>query len=105
MDVRAEDFIPMINAHFLFRLVSRSAQYAKSHFDELTLAMHGDQLAVDVGGASFKVPAWGSWPSPIAVNSKSFTSAARAVSEDYVLFQYAAGKLEFGGRRLDAREI
>jgi hypothetical protein len=103
IQVPAEHLLPKMHVEFILRRAGRGR--ASAPFDELILSRGGSKFAIHGRRGMLAVPAWGTWPSPVAVNCDQFIKAARAAALPLLAISYSAKVLRIDRAWTPAREL
>jgi hypothetical protein len=103
VQVPAEHLLPKMHVEFILRRAGKGR--VSTHFHELILARLGSELAIHGQRSIVAFPAWGSWPSPVAVNCDLFVRTVRASSASLLAISFSQGILRIDGTAISAREL
>lgn len=108
VDVAADDLVLRMKVHSAIRVAARTANRMAKRFTEFALVATPSNLSIRGFRHSpdrFEVPAWGWWPSPIAVDCDLFIQAVMNTSGELIRLLFREGALWVNGKPLEAREI
>lgn len=105
VEVSSDDLLWRVHVLFLLRLAGNARARIRSHLGEVILSGRPSELIWKGEGMHFKVPAKGTWPSPISINTRRLIESLRPLSAPQVHLIYGSQHLWVNGVPIPAREL